>query len=55
LKRIATYYDLVPDFRKLIKASGGNLEKFFDTCTRLAKVKDKDERHAALKRLAGHS
>ena len=55
LNTIATYYDLVPDFRKLIKASGGDLEKFFDTCTRLAKVKDKDERHAALRRLAGNS
>ena len=51
LNTIATYYDLVPDFRKLIRASGGDLEKFFATCTRLAKVKDKDERHAALKQL----
>ena len=51
LNTIATYYDLVPEFRKLIRASNGDLEKFFATCTRLAKVKDKDGRHAALKAL----
>ena len=55
LNTIATYYDLVPQFRKLIRASNGDLEKFFATCTRLAKGNDKDQRHAALKRLAGES
>ncbi|HKQ40473.1 MAG TPA: aminopeptidase [Verrucomicrobiae bacterium] len=53
LNTIATYYDLVPQFRSLIRASGGDLEKFFETCTRLAKMKDKDGRHNALKSQAG--
>jgi len=55
LNTIATYYDLVPEFRKLIQAHGGNLEKFFDACDGLAKLKDKERRHQALKRLAGHT
>lgn len=55
LNTIATYYDLVPQFRKLIRASGGDLEKFFETCTRLAEMKDKDERHAAVKHLVGET
>jgi predicted aminopeptidase len=55
LNTIATYYDLVPQFRKVIKLNGGNLEKFFEVCTGLAKIKGKDERHGALRRLAGES
>ena len=55
LSTIAAYYDLVPEFRKLMRTSGGDMEKFFAECTRLAKMKDKDERHAALKRLVGES
>ncbi len=55
LNTIATYYDLVPEFRRLIRVGGGDLEKFFDSCERLAKIKDKEERHATLKRLAAIS
>jgi predicted aminopeptidase len=49
LNTIATYYDLVPAFRRLLQAHHGNLEEFFQACDRLAKLKDKDARHRALK------
>lgn len=55
LNTIATYHGLVPEFRRLIGSSGGDLEKFFAACERLAKLKDKDERHAALKRVSGET
>jgi predicted aminopeptidase len=49
LNTIATYYELVPAFRHLLKAHQGNLQSFFEACDRLAKLKDKDTRHQALK------
>ena len=53
LNTIATYYDLVPSFRRLLQVHHGNLEEFFKACDRLAKLKDKDTRHLALKEQAG--
>lgn len=55
LNTIATYHDLVPAFRRLLQSHHGDLGKFYDTCTRLAKLKDKDQRHEALKKLAGQT
>jgi predicted aminopeptidase len=52
LNTVATYYDLVPAFRRLLQEHQGNLEAFFDACDRLAKMKDKDARHRALKEQA---
>lgn len=55
LNTIATYHDLVPEFRRLLEKHQGNLEKFYEACTRLAKLKDKDQRHEALKKLAAET
>lgn len=52
LNTIATYYDLVPAFRRLLQVYHGNLEEFFKACDRLAQLKDKDARHQALKEQA---
>lgn len=55
LNTIATYHDLVPQFRRLLGRHQGDLQKFYEACDRLAKLKDKDERHKALKALAGET
>jgi predicted aminopeptidase len=55
LNTVAAYYDLVPEFRRLLERHQGNLGKFYETCEGLAKMKDKDQRHAALKRLTGET
>jgi predicted aminopeptidase len=52
LNTIAAYYDLVPAFRRLLQIHHGNLEEFFKACDRLAKLKDKDARHLALREQA---
>src|SRR5204863_590617 len=51
LNSVAAYYDLVPGFEQMLAANGGDLEKFYNEVSRLAK-KPKDERHAALRALA---
>ena len=44
---VSTYHDWVPAFRKILSASGGDLEEFYQTCRQLAK-KDAAERHRIL-------
>jgi len=50
LNTIAAYYDLAPAFETILKNSGGDMEKFFQECTVLAKM-PLEERHAALQKL----
>jgi predicted aminopeptidase len=47
LTTIATYYDLVPAFQAMLKAQGGDIEKFYQAVGALAKL-PKDKRHQAL-------
>ena len=44
---VSTYHNWVPAFRKMLSASGGNLEEFYQKCRQLAK-KDALERHRIL-------
>jgi predicted aminopeptidase len=47
LNSVAAYYDLVPGFERLLALNGGDLEKFYDAASRLAK-EPKAERHRRL-------
>jgi predicted aminopeptidase len=47
LASIATYFDCVPGFERLLEAQGGDLAKFYDVVRELAK-KPRAERHAAV-------
>ena len=55
INTIATYYDLVPYFRRLLEREKGNLKNFYTVAQKLADLRSKDERHTALKRLAGET
>ena len=48
LNSVATYYDLVPAFERLLQAQGGDLEKFYAAVKKLAKL-PKAERLRRLK------
>jgi predicted aminopeptidase len=48
LNSVATYYDLVPEFERLLAASDGDLERFYAVVTRLAKL-PKAERQRRLR------
>ncbi len=52
LNSVATYYDLVPCFERLLALNGGDLEQFYQAADRLAR-KPKPERHQRLQTLAG--
>jgi len=54
LSTIDTYYHLVPAFHRLLQASEGNLEKFYDEVSRLANLR-KQERHRRLELLLNDS
>jgi predicted aminopeptidase len=47
LASIATYYDCVPGFERLLASQGGDLPKFYDAVRELAK-KSRQERHQLL-------
>lgn len=47
LNTVATYYDLVPAFNRLLEANEGDLQKFYAAVKRLAKL-PKAERHRQL-------
>ena len=53
LNIIATYYDLVPAFQAILKAQGGDIEKFYDAVGTLAKL-PLDKRHEALLQVSAH-
>lgn len=55
INTVATYYDLVPYFRRLLEREKGDLEKFYAAVQQIADMGDKEERHAALKRLASET
>ncbi len=55
ISTISTYYDLVPYFRRLLQRENGDLKKFYAVAQKLADIRDKDDRHAALKKLAGET
>jgi len=44
LNSVATYFDLVPGFEQLLKANGGNLEKFYEAARRLSKLPRRERR-----------
>ena len=48
LNSVATYYDLVPGFERLLELNGGDLGKFYAAATRLTKL-SKAERHRRLR------
>jgi predicted aminopeptidase len=53
LNTVAAYYDLVPDFQAMLRAQGGDLEKFYKAVERLGKEplpKRHDDLHAYFKR-----
>lgn len=50
LNSVATYYDLVPAFERLLALHGGNWEEFYKAVERLARMK-KAERHRWLDKL----
>ncbi len=52
LNAVATYYDLVPGFERLLATHGGDLEKFYQAAARLSKQSRKT-RHEGLQTLAG--
>jgi Predicted aminopeptidase len=54
LNTVDTYYHLVPAFHRLLRASEGNLEKFYDEASRLANLR-KQERHRQLEMLLNDS
>jgi predicted aminopeptidase len=45
---VAAYFDLVPAFQALLRAKGGDMEKFYATVADLAKLPS-DTRHQALR------
>lgn len=47
---VSTYHNWVPAFRKMLSASGGDLEEFYQNCRQLAK-KDATERQRILEHL----
>jgi len=47
LNSVGAYYDLVPGFERMLQASGGDLEKFYQAAKRLSKL-PKRERHQQL-------
>lgn len=47
LNTVAAYYDLEPGFQALLRAQGGDMEKFYNAVNELAKL-PLDKRHAAL-------
>jgi len=51
LNSVAAYYDLVPCFQRLLVRNGGDLEKFYQAVSLLAK-EPKDERHRRLQILS---
>jgi predicted aminopeptidase len=44
LASVATYYDLVPAFIKLLQDNGNDLKLFYTTCQKLAKKSEKERR-----------
>ncbi|MEY2427619.1 MAG: hypothetical protein QOJ40_504 [Verrucomicrobiota bacterium] len=46
LNSVATYYDLVPGFKHLLKLNSGDLEKFYQAVERLSKKAKKDRQTA---------
>jgi predicted aminopeptidase len=48
LNTVAAYYDLVPAFQALLRAKGGDLEKFYAAVEELGKL-PLEQRHAALR------
>jgi predicted aminopeptidase len=48
LNTVATYYDLVPGFERLLKANGGDLDAFYAAVKRLRRL-SKEQRKAVLK------
>jgi len=55
LNTISTYYDLVPYFRRLLQRDNGNLDHFYSAVEKLAEMRDKEQRHNALRTMAGES
>jgi predicted aminopeptidase len=53
LNAVATYYDSVPGFERLLASNGDDLEKFYQAVERLSKQPRKT-RHEALQALAGN-
>ncbi len=51
LNTVATYYDLVPGFRALLRAKGGDLEQFYSEVKTLGKLR-KSDRHRKVKAAA---
>jgi predicted aminopeptidase len=51
LNTIAAYFDLEPGFQAVLRAQDGDIEKFYDAVSRLAKL-PLEERHAALTKAA---
>jgi predicted aminopeptidase len=49
LNTIAAYYDLVPGFQAVLRAQGGDIEKFYQAIGALAKL-PLEKRHEALAR-----
>ena len=47
LNTVSTYYDLVPAFQALLRANGGDMEKFYEAVASLGKLPFQ-KRHAAL-------
>jgi predicted aminopeptidase len=54
LNTIAAYYELEPGFQAVLRAQGGDMEKFYDAISKLAKM-PLDKRHAALTEAAAAS
>jgi predicted aminopeptidase len=48
LNTVSSYYDLVPAFQALLRASGGDMENFYGAVKKLAKM-PLVERHNALR------
>jgi predicted aminopeptidase len=48
---IATYYDYLPGFERLLRLNGGDLERFYESAKRLARL-SREERHRQLRDLA---
>lgn len=45
LNSVATYYDLVPGFERLLAADGGDLDRFYETARRWSKSPKAERRH----------
>lgn len=45
LNSVATYYDLVPGFERLLAADGGDLDRFYQTAQRWSKSPKAERRH----------